>query len=371
MNEHGFSLLEVLVGTALSVLLILLIYQTFDEISGTTMQTSSRMIAASRVTMIENQLKYYISHAGLGVAQDQPVIILAKQNYLTLEANSGWYSYAVEDTFLPANNVTNVRVHDATGIKDALQQSAGSIELAILSDDKVPLIGDDEVAPKVEVDPDSIDENSHLIPVTTGQDSFFVRRGQYIGQPAQLHEFTLQNGELRVKITPVDGDEKELILASGIEAFDTSFYYKTTDSEPEEPPVWTIDDADADPDCKYKRGTFEQPGTFCDPSDPDYDNPAICVPCAGTINRGLDTDRSGQIDEDDDQNHDDVIDGFDLPEVGKFSDASLLRIWLLVAGDSMFGSKGSSCYVVGRKLLRFTDGRKRSVAVVDMDIKNL
>lgn len=365
------SLIEVLIGTALSVMLILLVYQTSEELSRTTSQTSSKTIALSKVMMIENQLRSYISHAGLGVAQDQPVIILAKQDYLTLEANSGWYSYAVEDTFLPANSVTNVKVHDATGIKHALEDANGSIELTILSDDKVPLVGDDEIAPTVEVDPETIDESAGMIKVTTGDDSFFIRRGQYIGQPAQLHEFTLQDGELHLKITSVEGNEKELVLASGIEAFDASFYYKPGDSEVEEPPVWTVDDADADPDCKYKRGTFEQPGTFCDPSDPDYDNPAVCISCAGTINRGLDTDRSGQIDEDDDQDQDDVMDGFDLHEAGKLSDASLLRIWLLVAGDRMFGSKGDTSYVVGRKILRFSDGRQRSVAVVDLDIKNL
>ena len=363
--HQGFTLLEVLVATAILLIVLLMAYRLYSDVSETAMKTSSSVISLDRTRVVEDQMRYYLYHAGLGVPADAPVIIEAKENSLALMLNSGYYSYLADhDLFLGTMQSTEIDVQNTAGLRYSFYERE-EIPLTILSDDKVPLIAKDETPPVIPKDGAAEDGK---ITIVTKDTAYWIRKGQYIGEVAQLHNFTLDNGELHLKTTHSDGSELDRIIGTGIEGFDMAFYYKPTYFDEDRAPVWCSDNSDADPDCKYRPGNFEEPGSFCKQSDPDWDK---CLPCAGHITVQIDTDANGIIDQNDDKDADGIIDATPLQEVGDFKDARLLRFWILVSGDPIPVSKESQTYVVGRKILKFNDNRKRTLSVVDVDIKNL
>ena len=363
--HQGFTLLEVLVATAILLIVLLMAYRLYSDVSETAMKTSSSVISLDRTRVVEDQMRYYLYHAGLGVPADAPVIIEAKENSLALMLNSGYYSYVADhDLFLGTMQSTEIDVQNTAGLRSSFYERE-EIPLTILSDDKVPLIAKDETPPVIPKDGAAEDGK---ITIVTKDTAYWIRKGQYIGEVAQLHNFTLDNGELHLKTTHSDGSEFDRIIGTGIEGFDVAFYYKPTYFDEDRAPVWCSDNSDADPDCKYRPGNFEEPGSFCKQSDPDWDK---CLPCAGHITVQIDTDANGIIDQNDDKDADGIIDATPLQEVGDFRDARLLRFWILVSGDPIPVSKESQTYVVGRKILKFNDNRKRTLSVVDVDIKNL
>ena len=363
--QQGFTLLEVLVATTILVIVLLMAYGLYSDVSETAIKTSSSVISLDRTRVVEDQMRYYLYHAGLGVPADAPVIIEAKENSLALMLNSGFYSYVADhDLFLGTTQSTEIYVQNTAGLKSSFYER-DEIPLTILSDDKVPLIAKDETPPVIPKDGIADDGK---ITIVTKDTAYWIRKGQYIGEAAQLHQFTLDNGALHLKVTHSDGSEFDRVIGAGIEAFDLAFYYKPTYFGDDQAPVWCADNSDADPNCRYRAGNFEEPGSFCKQSDPDWDK---CLPCAGHITVQIDTDANGIIDQNDDKDADGIIDATPLQEVGEFKDARLLRFWILVAGDQIPVNKESQTYVVGRKILKFNDNRKRTISVVDVDIKNL
>ncbi|MCI0604355.1 prepilin-type N-terminal cleavage/methylation domain-containing protein [bacterium] len=363
--QQGFTLLGVLVATAILLIVLLMAYRLYSDVSETAMKTSSSVISLDRTRVVEDQMRYYLYHAGLGVPADAPVIIEAKENSLALMLNSGYYSYVADhDLFLGTMQSTEIDVQNTAGLKSSFYDRE-EIPLTILSDDKVPLIAKDETLPVI---PKNGAADDAKITVVTNDTAYWLRKGQYIGEVAQLHQFTLNNGELHLKTTHSDGSEFDRIIGSGIEGFDVAFYYKPTYFDEDDAPVWCADNSDEDPNCRYRPGNFEEPGSVCTQSDPDWDK---CLPCAGHITVQIDTDANGIIDENDDSDGDGTVDATPLQEVAEFKDTRLLRFWILVAGDQIPVSKESQNYVVGRKILKFNDNRKRTLSVVDVDIKNL
>jgi prepilin-type N-terminal cleavage/methylation domain-containing protein len=364
-HEKGFTLAEVLVVLAFISLLVLLLYKTLFDTQRQAMQTTSSLISLERARIIEDQVRFYLYHAGLGVPADSPVITEAHANSLGLIMNSGFYSYIADsDVYCNSNTTTVAEVQDNSSFSQALE-GRDSIQLTILSDDKVPLIGNTDEPPTVSKN--GADDSGKLKIQTTAT-SYWLRKGQYIGETAQLHHFSITNGELHLEITHADGKKVDRIIGAGVDAFDVALYYKPTYFDDSAQPVWCYDNADADPNCRYRSGTFEEPGSFCKQSDPDWDK---CVPCAGTINRQLDTNGDGSITVADDANGDGIIDGIGLTEVADLKEAKLLRIWMLVSGEDVVTDKHQETYVVGRKVLKFNDGHKRTLSTIDLDIRNL
>lgn len=362
---RGFTLIEALVSTALLLMVVLMAYRLYADVSDSAIKTTSSLISLDRTRVVEDQMRYFLYHAGLGVPADAPVIIEAKQESLSLMLNSGFYTYAaVQDSFLPISSSTDLDVQSNAGLKSSFEDR-DEIPLTILSDEKVALIGKDDIPPVI---PKSGTTENGKLTISTQETPYWIRKGQYIGEVAQLHQFTISNGELHVKTTHSDGREVDRIIGSGIEAFDVAFFYKPTYFEDDDAPVWCADNSDADPNCRYRPGNFEEPGSRCKQADPDWDS---CVPCAGHLTVQIDPNKDGVINKEDDQNGDGEIDTLLLQEVGEFKDARLMRFWILVSGDQVPIRKENQEYVVGRKVLKFNDGRKRTLSVIDIDVKNL
>jgi prepilin-type N-terminal cleavage/methylation domain-containing protein len=337
--RRGFTLIEVLVSVALGVVLIISAYDLLSNVSRTSFQTTGRLTAISRARAVQDQLSYHLRNSGLGVPAGTAKILTAKRNALSLNLNSDYFSYTTAGYFLPAATPTNVAMQ---GVEDT--STGSSVVILSFSGQQI------SATPVLQ----SYDKAANEITLSNAE-PLWIAKGNYIGKPHMSHAFTINGGRLILT-----RGANATVLADGVESFDVAFLYDppwrdingngSVDSDEDEPAVWCYDASDDD-------ASYEPDG----------------------MHRILDTDLSGEITEQDDQNSDSVIEGITLTDVldvdgnGKmdgipFDQASVVRVWVLTRSEKQFGTSGKTKYLVGRRILSFQDTRQRIVASFDVSL---
>ena len=335
-------MIEVLVTTVLTVVLIIAAYDLYSDMSHESFFAAGKLEALSRARTVEDQFRFYLEHAGLGVPSGSSAIASARQDTLSVRLNSDYFSHTTGDYFMPANTPVNVGVQK-------IEDTELNTTLLVLSTNR------EEVSNTPVLQ--SYDKPSLQLTIQSPE-AFWPAKGNYIGIPWKAHSLTIAGGKLQL-----NKDGQTRIIADGVEAFDVAFLYD---------PPWL----DSDGNGKVDSGE-DGPAVWCYDAEQQY--PSTYDP--DSMQRILDTDLSGDITSDDDQNSDWLIEGTTLSGLsdtdgnGKlngvpFNRASLARIWILVNSKKVFGTTGSNTYLVGRRILSFNDGRLRIVSCIDFPLRN-
>lgn len=334
-NAKGFGYLETLVAMTIFIVLIIKIYGYFWDMTGTTMRTTSTVIALDRARLLSHKFQWILSHAGLGVKSEDAVIDDAHYGSLTVKVNSGYFTFAMQDAFV-GTDPTDITVERLIGAKKDLP-------MITLSDNKI-----EGVEQGLRIEEAEVVDGKNILRLAADT-PMWVRTGAYVGEKPVSQTLSVEDGKLVLKTD--DGvTVKTSILSESVDGFDSAFYY--------DPPA-----ADANENGEIDYPEEDPPGVYCvDGSDED----ASLEP--GVLNHILDTNLDGEISWDDVEGDD--VPGAELHEPVSFRHAASVRIWLLVRGNNAFHQKGDGRYLVGRKVLTFNDDYQRILEVFDVTVRN-
>ncbi|MCI0601954.1 prepilin-type N-terminal cleavage/methylation domain-containing protein [bacterium] len=335
---RGFTLIEVLVSVALGVLLIIAAYDLLSDVSRSSFRTRGKLTAISRARTVQDQLRYYVQNAGLGVPSGTQTVLQAEKDHLSLNLNAEYFSYATAEYFLPANIPSDVVVQSVTDT-----QTGSAVAILSFSGEQI------SSTPVLQ----AYDKNTSKLTLFNSS-SLWIAKGNYIGKPYKTHTFTISNNRLMLT-----AGTQVTTIADGLESFDVAFLYD---------PPWIDSNGNGSIDPGEDEGAI-----WC--YDASQDQPSTYDP--GGMQRILDTDLSGDITYSDDQNSDSLIEGtafsgaVDTDGNGKlngipFDQASVVRIWILVKSEKLIGAGGTTKYLVGSRILSFNDNVQRIVSYFDV-----